>query len=223
MGSGLRLEEGAMTGSGGDRDIRILVADDHSVVRAGLVALLHSWPDLRVVGEAEDGDGAVDLFSQLRPDLTLMDLQMPVRSGLEAIADIRQVDPSAKIIILTTYSGDVQAKQALTAGASGYLLKTALRAELIDAVRTVIAGGTSISAEIASELASHAEDDSLTLREVAILRHLATGASNKVIARSLSITDQTVKWHLKSIFAKLQASDRTDAVLRAGRRGALNL
>jgi DNA-binding NarL/FixJ family response regulator len=217
------LEGIAMPGGLEDQKIRILVADDHAVVRAGLAALLHSQPDMTVVGEAEDGDEVVSQFSDLKPDLTLMDLQMPLRSGIDATTAIRTLDPSAKIIILTTYSGDVQARQALSAGASGYLLKTALRTELIDAVRTVVAGGTSMSAEIMNELAAHSSADSLTPREVAILQHLATGASNKVIARALSITDQTVKWHLKSIFAKLQVSDRTDAVLRAGRRGAFNL
>jgi DNA-binding NarL/FixJ family response regulator len=200
-----------------------LVADDHAIVRAGLVALLHSQPDLHVVGEAEDGDDAVAKFAELRPELTLMDLQMPSRSGIDATAAIRSLDPSARVIMLTTYSGDVHAKEALAAGASGYLLKTALRTELLDAVRTVVEGGTCLSAEIASELASHSRANALTQREIEILRHLATGASNKVIARALSITDQTVKWHLKSIFTKLQASDRTDAVLKAGRRGAFNL
>jgi DNA-binding NarL/FixJ family response regulator len=198
---------------------KILIVDDHAIVRTGLVALLHSQADMIVVGEASTGSEAYDQYFALRPDVTLMDLQMPGPGGLQATINIRADDPNAKIIILTTYSGDVQATRALKAGAIGYLLKTAMRSEIFNAVRAARQGLQYICPEIAEEIADHATCEPLTPREVAILEHLSAGSSNKVIARNLSITDQTVKWHLKSIFNKLGASDRTEAVLKAGKRG----
>jgi DNA-binding NarL/FixJ family response regulator len=203
--------------------IRILIVDDHAIVRTGLMALLHNQPDMIIVGEAADGIEALARFRDLEPDVVLMDLQMPPPGGIQATVEIRRLSPAAKIIVLTTYSGDVQASRALSAGASAYLLKTTLRTELIGAIRQVHAGGEYLSPEIADEIALHARDEALTPREMMILQQLAAGASNKVIGRNLSITDQTVKWHLKSIFAKLHASDRTEAVLVAGRRGVFDL
>jgi DNA-binding NarL/FixJ family response regulator len=202
---------------------RVLVADDHAIVRTGLVALLHSHPGIVVVGEAATGAEAFDLYRVLRPDITLMDLQMPKVGGLQATIDICAYDPHARIIVLTTYSGDVQATRAFNAGAIGYLLKTALRSEIFMAIEAACEGRRYVCADIAKELADHAAFDALTPREVEILEHLAAGSSNKLIARNLSITEQTVKWHLKSIFAKLSASDRTDAVLKASRRGVFEV
>ncbi len=203
--------------------IRILVVDDHAIVRTGLISLIEAQSDMVVVGEVEDGEQAVAAYRSLRPDIALMDLQMPVVGGLRATIDIIASFPDARIIVLTTYSGDILATKALKAGASGYLLKTTLRTELVHAVRTVYNGGRQLSAEVAHDIAIHAADDALSPREVTILHELSAGASNKVIARNLAITEQTVKWHLKSIFSKLGASDRTDAVLKAGRRGVFDL
>ncbi len=203
--------------------IRIVVADDHAIVRTGLNALLGAQPDMDVVGEAEDGEQAVAQFRLHRPDIVLMDLQMPIRNGLSATTDIRAIDPDARIIVLTTYSGDVQAERAMRAGAVGYLLKTALRTELIGAIRAIHGGERRLSPEVAQEIAIHAADEALTPREITILQQLSAGLANKVVARNLSITEQTVKWHLKSIFTKLRASDRTEAVLKAGRRGVFDL
>jgi DNA-binding NarL/FixJ family response regulator len=198
---------------------RILIVDDHAIVRTGLIALLQSQPDMIVVGEAGTGSEAYEQYFALRPDVTLMDLQMPAPGGLQTTIDIRADDPDARIIILTTYSGDVQATRALKAGAIGYLLKTAMRNDIFHAIRAARDGIQYICPEIAEEIADHAGYEPLTPREVAILEHLSAGSANKVIARNLSITEQTVKWHLKSIFNKLRASDRTEAVLKAGRRG----
>jgi DNA-binding NarL/FixJ family response regulator len=207
----------------GSDPIRILVVDDHAIFRTGLMALLQNQTDMVIVGEAGDGAEALKIFSELRPDITLMDLQMPPPGGIQTTADIRRLSSDAKIIMLTTYSGDIQAARALSAGASGYLLKTTLRTELIGAIRSVNAGAQHLSPEVADELSLHAGTDGLTPRELMILQQLAEGASNKIIGRNLSIAEQTVKWHLKSIFAKLQAADRTEAVLKAGRRGAFDL
>jgi two-component system, NarL family, response regulator len=202
--------------------IRILIADDHEVVRTGLIALLEAQDDMTVVGEASDGEQAVRSYTALEPDVALVDLQMPIRGGISALTEIRERFPAAVVVVLTTYSGDVQATRALRAGARGYLLKTALRTELVSAIRAVIDGRIYVSPEVEEEIAAHADEEPLTPRELAILQHLASGTSNKGIARNLDITEQTVKWHLKSIFAKLRASDRTDAVLKAGRRGVFD-
>lgn len=188
-----------------------------------MISLIASQPDMVIVGEVETGEQAVSAHRELRPDITLMDLQMPGCGGLQATLEIRAAAPHARILVLTTYAGDIQATRALKAGACGYLLKTALRTELVDALRAVHAGQRRISPEIANQIAVHAADDPLTERELDILRQLSAGRANKVIARELGISEQTVKWHLKSIYSKLRASDRTDALLVAGRRGAFEL
>ena len=203
--------------------IRILVADDHPVIREGIASILEDRPDLEIVGEARDGAEAVDQFRTLRPDVTLMDLQMPGTSGLEAIQAIRSEFPAARILVLTTYAGDVQAVRALKAGATGYLLKGSLRTELLDAIHNVHRGKRHLDREVAAEIAMHVVDDALSEREIAVLRHVAVGQANKEIARSMALSEETVKAHLKSIFAKLDVADRTHAVTVAARRGIIEL
>jgi len=180
-------------------------------------------PDMQLVGEAEDGAQAIKSFRELRPDVTLMDLQMPILNGVETIARIRKDFPDATIIVLTTYAGDVQALRAMRAGAAGYLLKGALRRDLLDAIRAVHGGARYLSPEIAQQIALHSSEDSLSEREIGVLRLVATGKANKEIAGELSVSEDTVKAHLKSIFAKLNVGDRTQAVTLALKRGIIEL
>lgn len=203
--------------------IRVLVVDDHPMLREGIVAVIERQADMTVVGEASDGLEAIARFSELHPDVTLMDLQMPSASGFAAIEGIRARAPGAPILVLTTYPGDSQALRALKAGANGYLLKSCIRRELIDAIRAVHAGRRPISAEIAQEIAAHALDERLTDREVAILKLVAEGHPNKQVAWRLQVSTDTVKAHLKNIFAKLDVNDRTQAVIIAARRGYIDL
>jgi len=203
--------------------IRILTVDDHLLLREGIAAVLEGQEDMKLVGEAGNGCEAVESFRRLRPDVTLMDLRMPDMSGLEAIAAIRADFPDARIIVLTTYSGDAQAAAALKAGAVGYLLKNLVRKELIETIRTVHAGKRRIPPEIATGIAEHVADDVLTDREIEVLRAVAAGKSNKLIAAELDIAEGTVKTHMKSILPKLDASDRTHAVMIALKRGILDL
>lgn len=205
------------------RNIRILVVDDHPMLREGIAAILEQEPDMVLIGEAETGERAIESYRRLRPDVVLMDIQMPKMNGLAAMKAIRQEFPASRFIVLTTYSGDVQAVNALKAGASGYLLKNALGNELLDAIRATYAGRKFISSEIAREIAVHAIDDHLTEREVNILLQISEGGSNKAIARKLSISEDSVKAHLKSIFSKLDVNDRTEAVVIAARRGIITL
>lgn len=205
------------------RPIRVLVVDDHPMLREGIVAVIDRQPDMTVVGEASDGAEAIARFAELSPDVTLMDLQMPGSSGFVAIEGIRTRAPRAPILVLTTYPGDSQALRALKAGANGYLLKSCIRRELIDAIRAVHAGRRPISAEIAQEIAAHALDERLTDREVAILKLVAEGHPNKQVAWRLQVSTDTVKAHLKNIFAKLDVSDRTQAVIIAARRGYIDI
>jgi DNA-binding NarL/FixJ family response regulator len=203
--------------------IRILTVDDHAVLRDGIAAIVAPESDLAIVGEASNGAEAIDQFHRLRPDVTLMDLQMPVMPGLEAIVAIRAEAPNARIVVLTTYEGDVQAVRALKAGASGYLLKSSLRKELLDTIRAVHAGRRYVPPEIAQEIALHAAEDPLSAREIGILELVAAGNANKEIARELSISEDTVKAHLRSIYSKLDVNDRTQAVTTALRRGIIAL
>lgn len=203
--------------------IRLLCVDDHPLLREGIAAVIEAQPDMDLVAEASNGHEAIEAFRQHRPDVTLMDLRMPDMSGIDAIAAIRADFPAARIIVLTTYEGDAQALGALKAGASGYLLKRSLRTELLETIRAVHAGKRRIPADIATGIAEHAADDALTVREIEVLRRVAAGKSNKLIAAELAISESTIKAHMKSILPKLDASDRTHAVMIALKRGILDV
>ena len=205
------------------RVIRVFAVDDHQLLREGIAAVLDGQADIRLVGQAGSGREAVDSFRHLRPDVTLMDLRMPDMSGIEAVIAIRAEFPHARIIVLTTYAGDAQAAAALKAGACGYLLKNLVRKELIETIRAVHCGKRRVPAEIAMEIAEHVADDALSEREIEVLKRVAGGKSNKVTAAELHIAEGTVKTHMKSILTKLDASDRTHAVMIALKRGILDL
>lgn len=206
-----------------EKAIRILIADDHYVVRMGLAALVETEPDLQVVGEAADGMQVIELYRKLHPDLVLMDLRMPRTDGVTATRQIREQFPHARILMLTTYDGDDDIHRALSAGASGYLLKNSTRESLIPALRAVAAGQRWIPQEVASRLAARKMFEDLTPREVDVLQQLAKGLANKEIADVLSISEHTVKGHLKSILGKLHVADRTEAVTAALQRGIIHL
>ena len=203
--------------------IRILTVDDHAILRQGIAALVNGESDMKLVAEASDGQEAIDKFRLHRPDVTLMDLQMPALNGIEAIIGIRSEFPNARIIVLTTYTGDVQMLRALKAGARGYILKAHVRRELLDAIRGVHAGQKRIPPEVAAELAEHATDEDLTPREIDVLRLIASGNANKEIAGQLSIAEETIKRHVTNILAKLGANDRTHAVTIGLKRGIIEL
>ena len=203
--------------------IRILIVDDHPVVRHGLAAMLSYQPDMEVVAEADTGLAAIDGFERHAPDVTLMDLSLPVMSGVDAILAIRRRDTKARIIVLTTFSGDIHAIKALKAGAAGYLLKDASRTDLLDTIRRVHRGDKCVPPTVAAALAEHAGDQALTNREIEVLRHVAAGSSNKVVAHRLCVSEDTVKAHMRNILVKLCASDRTHAVTIATHRGFLAL
>jgi DNA-binding NarL/FixJ family response regulator len=203
--------------------IRILAVDDHALVRQGIAVLLGTQPDMTLVGEATNGREAIQQFREHRPDITLMDLQMPEMNGFEAIVAIRGEFTDAKIIVLTTYKGDVQILRALKAGAQGYLLKNAFHKELIDTIRAVHGGRKAVSPEVSYEIAEHAMDDALTPAEISVLRLIAAGNANKQIADHLSITEETVKSRVKSILSKLSANDRTHAAMIGLKRGIIEL
>jgi len=199
--------------------IRVLIVDDHPILREGLVTIIESQSDLVVVAEAGTGKEAMTLFEEHLPDITLMDLGLPDVNGIDVITTLREKHPGAKIIVLTTYLGDVQAIRALRAGASGYLLKATLRRDLLDSIRAVHAGLRHVQAEVATELGQHAAEQSLTEREVEVLKLIATGCSNKIVADRLNISEDTVKGHVRNILFKLKANDRTHAVTIALHRG----
>lgn len=202
--------------------IRVLTVDDHPMVRDGIIALIDRQSDMTAIGEAADGAEAIARFRDLNPDIVLMDVQMPGMGGLEAIEEIRRIAPDARILVLTTYPGDAQAIRAMRAGAAGYLLKNCIRRELLDAIRSVHFGRRAISPDVAHDIAVHALDEPLTEREVAVLRFVAEGHANKQIGWHLNVSIDTIKAHLKAIFAKLGVDDRTHAVTVATRRGFLD-
>jgi DNA-binding NarL/FixJ family response regulator len=197
--------------------------DDHALLREGIAALVGNQTDMELVAEACDGREAIELFRQHRPDVTLMDLQMPEMGGIDALSAIRGEFPEARVIVLTTYTGDIQVMRAMKAGARAYLLKGLLRKELIETIRAVHGGQKRMAPEIAAEIAEHATDSALTAREVGVLRLIAVGNANKEIAAQLSITEETVKGYVKNILAKLGAKDRTHAVTIGLKRGVIDL
>ena len=205
------------------KPIRIALVDDHPILRQGIAALISDQPDLQLVGQASNGLEAIEQFRLHRPDVMLMDLQMPGMNGIDAMSAIRGEFPDARFVVLTTYTGDVQIVRALKAGARAYLLKSLLHRELLETIRSVHAGNKRIPPEIAAELADHAADDQLTPREIEVLRLVAAGNANKIVADRLSITEETVKAHVKNILSKLDANDRTHAVTIGLKRGIIEL
>jgi DNA-binding NarL/FixJ family response regulator len=203
--------------------IKILTVDDHPVLREGIAAILEGQEDMILVAEAVNGREAIEQFRTHRPDVTLMDLQMPGVNGIDAIVSIRSEFPQARILVLTTYKGDVHAARALDAGACGYLLKSALRKDLLDTIRAVHTGRKRIPPEIAIGIAEHHSSETLTARELEVLTLVAAGNANKIVASELGVSEETVKGHMSSILAKLNANDRTHAVTIALKRGILQL
>jgi DNA-binding NarL/FixJ family response regulator len=209
--------------SNNPKQIRVLSVDDHPLLREGIAALVNAEADMKMVAEASNGQEAIEKFRLHRPDVTLMDLQMPGSNGIEAIIDIHNEFPNARIIVLTTYTGDVQVLRALRGGAQGYILKGHVHRELLETIRAVHAGKKRIPPEVAAELADHAAEDNLTSRETDVVRLIASGNANKVIAYQLSISEETVKTHVTNILSKLGANDRTHAVTIALKRGIIEL
>jgi len=203
--------------------IRVLAVDDHQLIRVGIATLLLPESDMKLVGEATNGREAIAKFRECRPDVTLMDLQMPEMNGFDAIIAIRDEFPEARIVVLTTYAGDAQAVRAIKAGAQGYLLKNLLHKELLQTIRTVHAGHKAMTPDIAAQLAEHAGEEQLTPKEIQVLRLIAAGNANKEIAAQLSTTEETVKSRVKSILEKLDANDRTHAVTIGLKRGIIEL
>jgi two-component system, NarL family, response regulator len=203
--------------------IRVLTVDDHPLLRKGIAALVNAEPDMKLVAEASNGQEAIESFRVHRPDVTLMDIQMPSFNGIDAICDIRSEFPDARIIVLTTYTGDTQVVKALRAGARAYILKGHVHRELLETIRAVHAGQKRIPPDIAAELAEHAADDELTQREIDVLRLIGAGNSNKLIADQLSIGEATVKSHVTNILSKLGANDRAHAVTIGLKRGIIEL
>jgi DNA-binding NarL/FixJ family response regulator len=206
-----------------DRPIRVLIVDDHPLMRSGIAGEINAQRDMIVVAEAEDGEAALSLFRMHRPDVTLLDLKMPRMNGIDCLTSIRAEFRQARVIVLTTAAGDVQARRAFVAGAVGFLFKDTLRSELTNTIRLIHAGGRRVPAEIAQEIAEHSAEDGLSDRELEVLRGVARGWSNKLIAAELGISEHTVKNHLKSILSKLNADDRTHAVTIGLKRGYIEL
>lgn len=203
--------------------IRVLIVDDHAVVREGLAVIIDRQSDLEVGGQAGSGERAIELFAKLHPDVTLMDIRMPGMDGVEATRQLRQINPAARVLVLTTYDGDEYIHRAIEAGAAGYLLKNASREELLQAIRTVHAGRRYFPSQVASRLVEFGPRCDLTTREIEVLQLIANGLSNKEIGRDLGISEGTVKGHVSSILVKLGASDRTGALAAALKRGIVRL
>jgi DNA-binding NarL/FixJ family response regulator len=207
--------------SAGPNSIRILAVDDHALLREGIAALVAGQSDMSLVGQASNGREAIQQFRTHRPDVTLMDLQMPEMNGLDAIIAIRGEFPEARIIVLTTYTGDVQVLRALKSGARAYLLKNSLHKELLETIRAVHAGRKALSTEASYQLAEHATDDALTPAEIRVLRLIAEGNANKAISAQLLISEETVKGQVRNILSKLRANDRTHAAMIGLKRGII--
>jgi DNA-binding NarL/FixJ family response regulator len=203
--------------------IRVAVFDDHTMVREGIIALLEMHADLEVVGQAGDGDGAIAVWRQLRPDVALIDLRMPGKDGVAVIAAVRQQQPGARFLVLTTYDSEDDVSRALQAGARGYLLKGATRATLVDAIRSVHAGHRYVPPDLADRVLPRPSDEALTEREAEVLHRIAQGMSNKEIGDALGISEHTVKGHVKNVLGKLGVTDRTKALVEAVRRGLVQL
>lgn len=203
--------------------IRVLSVDDHPLLRGGIAALIGLQTDMEIVAEASNGLESLEQFRKHRPDITLMDLQMPGMNGIDAISAIRAEFPEARIIVLSTHAGDIQVSRALKTGARAYLLKGSLRNELLETIRAVHSGHKRVSTEVAIEIAEHSADDALTPREIDVLRLVAKGNANKGIAAQLSLTEETIKSHIRNILSKLQANDRTHAIAIAIKRGIIEL
>lgn len=210
-----------MNSSGTASKIRILVVDDHPLMRDGIASMIDAEPDMTVVAQATNGIEAIEYFESHRPDITLMDLQMAKMNGVDAIEAICSRHPGARILVLTTYKGDVQAVRALSAGACGYLLKSMIRRELVDALRAAHVGRRQIVAEVAAQIGRHALDERLSEREIEVLKEVSAGRANKQVAAKLELSEETVKTHMRNILAKLNAQDRTHAVMIALERGII--
>jgi DNA-binding NarL/FixJ family response regulator len=222
-GSGRRTEGHAVSVSASPQQIRILTVDDHPLLRGGIAALIADQKDLTLAGEAATGREAIEEFRRLKPDITLMDIQMPDMDGIDAIIAIRSEFPAARIIVLTTYEGDALAQRALKAGAQAYILKSRVRRDLLETIRLVHGGARRVDPGIAEQIALHMEGDALSDREVKVLSLIAAGKSNKELAAQLSISEETAKTHVRSILAKLGVQDRTHAVTLALQRGIIQL
>ncbi len=205
------------------RPIRVMTADDHLLIREGLAALIAAHPDIELVGEAADGEQAIRRYSELEPDVMLLDLQLPKVHGIDVLTEIRKAYPNARVIILTTYDFEQLASKAIAAGAQAYLLKSSVRKDLINTIRSVVRGRRHVDAEVANTLATYADGESLTTREISVLALVAEGNSNREIGLVLSITEETVKGHIKSILSKLTANDRAHAVAIGLKRGIISL
>lgn len=205
-----------------DQPIRVVCADDHAFIRDGIAYVLEKEPGIDLVGEATNGLEAVAAYKSLRPDVTLLDMKMPQMNGIEALTAIRQFHAHAKVIVLTTYAGDVHAARALKVGAAGYLLKNTLRTDLVSVIRSIHAGGHHVPVDVAASIAANLATEQLSARELEVLRAIAEGVSNKAAGNQLNISEDTVKGHMRSLMAKLGANDRTHAILIALKRGILD-